>query len=185
MQNIWLKEPKLIYNKDIIDIVQFGSSIMKSSSPNDVDIGVIFKNLTLKEQLEESQKIKNQLQTFTSLSIHIKSFDLQTFFDKGNFARENILFYGKSLIKKDYFSKLFSLTPKIQISYSLKDMKKKDKIRFNYMLNGKMGQYGLLREYEGRLMAPGLIEISPEFENIFIEKIKTITNNFKVKRVLY
>jgi len=50
------------------------------------------------------------------------------------------------------------------------------------MLNGKKGEYGLLRKYGGKLISPGLIEVLPEHENIFISSIKNITDKFKVKK---
>ena len=52
------------------------------------------------------------------------------------------------------------------------------------MLNGKKGEYGLLRKYEGKLLNPGLIEIFPEHEFIFINSIKKITDDFELRRVL-
>lgn len=177
------RKQKLNYSTNVIDIVQFGSSVIEGSQPNDIDIAVIFKQIPLKSQLEESQLIKKQLSEKFNLLIHIKSYDFYSFFDKGNFAKENILFYGKSLISGRDFSLVFGLAPKMQISYSLKKLKKKDKVRFNYLLNGKNKEYGLLRKYTGRLLNPGLIEINPEYEKIFVEAIKQITSDFKVKKV--
>lgn len=184
MQKLWQKKLKLSYSKDVLDIIQFGSSVIEGKEPRDLDVAVIFQKIPLKEQLEQSQKIKKQLQKVSKIPIHISSFDLYSLFDKGNFAKENILFYGKSIISKDYFVKKFGLIPKIQISYSLKDLKKKDKIKFNYMLNGRKGKYGLLREYGGKLLNPGLIEISPEYREIFLEGMKKITPKFKAVNVL-
>lgn len=184
MPNLWLKKHKLNYSKDVFDIVQFGSSVIEEKIPNDLDIAVIFKKIPIKEQLDQAQEIKSQLQKLSDLPIHIKSFDLYSFFDKSNFAKEGILFYAKSLIYLDSFSKRFGLEPKIQISYSLKNLKKKDKVRFNYLLNGKKGEYGLLRKYGGKLLNPGLIEISPENEFIFINSIKKVTDNFEVRKIL-
>jgi hypothetical protein len=184
-QKLWQKKLKLNYSKDVFEIVQFGSSIIEGKIPNDLDIAVIFNKISLKDQLIHSQKIKKQLQKISKLPIHIKSFDLYSFFDKSNFAKDNILFYGKSLISKDYFSKKFGFSPRIQIYYSLRDLKKKDKVRFNYMLNGRRGEYGLLRKYKGQLLKPGLIEIFPEHEEIFINSIKNITHNFKLRKILF
>src|SRR3989344_7975621 len=105
MQKKSQNKQTLIYNKEhIFDIVQFGSSILKDSKPNDIDIAVVFKAIPLKEQLEESQKIKRQLEQRFEQPIHINSYDLYSLFDEGNFAKENILFYGKSLIYNNYFS---------------------------------------------------------------------------------
>ncbi len=184
MQKLWLKKPKLSCSRDVFDVVQFGSSAMEGSVPNDVDVAVIFNKIPLKDQLVQAQEIKKQLQKCTSLPVHINAFDLYSFFDASNFAKENILFCGKSLVSNDYFAARFGLRPKINISYSLKSLEKKVKIRFNYLLNGKTGKYGLLREYKGTLIAPGLIEISPEHEKLFVEAIKKITPKFEIKKVL-
>ena len=184
MQKLWLKKLKLNYSKNILDIVQFGSSVKEGEKPNDIDIAVIFNPIPLKDQLNEAQEIKKQLQKNSDLPIHMKSFDLYSFFDSGNFAREDILFYGKSLIYGDYFVKRFKLIPKIQISYSLKKLKKSEKIKVNYTLNGKQGSYGLLRKYGGKLIKPGLIEILPENKNIFIEALKRLTPDVEAKEIL-
>jgi hypothetical protein len=156
---------------------------LENSEPKDIDIAVIFQKIPLKNQLEESQKIKRQLEKTTTLPIHIKSYDFYTLFDKGNFAKENILFYGKSLITGKSFAEQFSLTPRLEFHYSLTKLKKKDKIRFNYLLTGKKEKYGLLRKYHGKLLKPGLIETLPEYEIIFADAIKKITPDFKIKKV--
>ena len=183
-QKSWLKKPKLHYNKEVFDILQFGSSIFENSSPKDIDIAVIFQKIPLKEQLAQAQEIKKQLEKKTDLPVHIKSFDLYSLFESSNFAKESILFYGKSLITKEYFSRKLGLNPITQIEYSLKKLAKKEKIKFNYLLNGKKEKYGLLRKYGGELKNPGLIEISPEHEKIFVEKIREITSDFKVNKKL-
>jgi predicted nucleotidyltransferase len=184
MQKLWLKKLKLSYSKDVFDIVQFGSSVEENKIPNDIDIAVIFNKIPIKEQLIQAQEIKRQLENKSELPIHITSFDLYSFFESSNFAKDSILFLGKSLIYNGNFSKRFGLSPKIQIYYSLNKLAKKDKIRFNYMLNGKNGMYGLLRRYDGRLLKPGLIEINPEYEGIFIDSIKDFDILYKVRKVL-
>ena len=183
MQKLWLKKLKLSYSNDVFDIVQFGSSVIEDKEFNDIDIAVIFTKLSVREQLLESQKIKKQLQSFSEKLIHIESFNLYSLFDSSNFARGGILFNGRSIVSGDFFSKRFGLTPKIQIFYLLSNLEKKDKIRFNYMLNGKKGSYGLLRKYGGRLLKPGLIEILPEYEDIFVSAIKRFKIKFEVKKV--
>jgi predicted nucleotidyltransferase len=184
MQKNLQKKPELSYSSNVLDIVQFGSSIFESSKPSDIDIAVIFKNIPLKQQLEEAQKIKRQLETRFDLPIHIKSYDFYSFFDKGNFSRENILFYGKSLLYHGSFAENLGLISKLQIYYSLKNLKKKDKIKFNYLLKGRGGKYGLLRKYGGFLVKPGMIEINPKYEKIFSEQISLLISDFVIKKVL-
>ncbi len=183
MQNLWQKKPKLNYSKDVFDIVQFGSSIFEDSKPNDIDIAVIFNKIPLKEQLNQAQEIKKQLQKYSELPIHTNSFDFYSLFESSNFARNGILFYGKSIISGEPFSKKLGIMPKLQILYSLRDLEKKDKIRFNYLLNGKSGKYGLIKQYGGKIVAPGIIEISTENEKAFFEPMKKITSSIKIRRI--
>ena len=182
MQKLWQKKPKLSYNEQVFDIVQFGSSVKEGAKPNDIDIAVIFKQGSEKEQLEGAQKIKRQLEKISELPIHIKPFDLYSFFDIGNFAKENVLFYGMSLIYGDYFAKRFGLIPKTYLFYSLNDMDKKDKVRFNYALSGRVGSYGLIRKYGGRILRPGLVEVFPEYEDLFFDSLKKITNKIVLQK---
>ena len=69
------KKLELKYNKDVLDIVQFGSSIFKEDS-NDVDIAVIFNKIHIKEQLEQAQEIKKQIQKNIAKTVHINAFDI-------------------------------------------------------------------------------------------------------------
>jgi hypothetical protein len=181
-QKLWQKNWKLNCSKDVIDIALFGSAILSSETTNDIDIVVLFKKIPVKEQLQQSQEIKKQIQEQSSLPVHIKSFDVDSFFDGGNFAREGILFYGKSVIKKQDFSENFGLSPKSRIYYALDKLEKKAKVKFNYLLSGRQGNYGLLRKSGGQLLAPGIIETSPENEHFFVEQMKKITKDIRVER---
>ena len=184
MQKLWQKKLKLNYSKNVVDIVQFGSSVIEGKEARDIDIAVIFNKIPLRKQIDEGYEIKKQLRKLLDKEIHISSFDLYSLFDVSNFAREGIIFYGRSLITGNYFAKKFGLLPKVQISYSLEKLKKKDKVRFHYMLRGKKGKYGMLRKYGGKLVKPGTIEIFPEYGEVFINKIKEVILDFEVKKIL-
>jgi hypothetical protein len=157
--------------------------VQEESQPNDIDIAVIFQKVLLKEQLIEAQKIKRQLEKQEDLPIHIKAFDFYTLFDKANFAQEGILFYGKSLISQKNFAEQLNLIPKVQISYNLEHLVKKEKIKFNYLLQGKNKKYGILRKCNGKLIRPGLIEINPEWEKLIIIAIKEQIDSFKIRKI--
>ncbi len=182
MQKLWQKKLKLNYSDDVVDIVQFGSSILEESKPNDMDIAIIFKTISVKEQIKEAHNIKKQIEKLTELPVQIESFDLPRLFDKSNFAREGILVYGKSLLNGKNFSEKFGIIPRLRISYVLRDLEKKDKVRFNYLLNGKGGNYGLLKKYGGKIIYPGVVETFPENENLFVNKMKNIVQRINVER---
>jgi hypothetical protein len=157
--------------------------LFEDSNPNDIDIAIIFNKIPIKEQLNQAQGIKEQIVKHINIPVHVSSFDLYSLFDESNFAKEDIIFYGKSLINGNNFAKKFGLNPRIQIFYSLKKLKKSEKIRFHYMLKGKKKDYGLLRAYGGDLLKPGLIEINPIYEHVFVEAIKKLTLDYKVKKI--
>lgn len=168
--------------------MQFGSSVYEVNknvehNPNDIDIAVFFEKISLKEQLNKAQSIKKELQKQTKLPIHIKAFDYYSFFNEGNFAKENILFYGISIITKKYFAERFGLKPYLLINYSLKGLPKKDKVKLNYWLKGKKNYSGFL-ESKGRLISPGTILVEPKYEKIIIYLIKKITSNFYINKIL-
>ena len=183
MQKLWQQKLKLKYSKDVIEIVQFGSSVIEGKEYGDVDIAVIFQNIPFKEQLDQAYDIKQQLKHLADKDIHISNFDFYSLLDISNFAREGILFYGKSLITGKDFALQFGLHPQLQILYNLEKFQKKDKVRFHYLLRGKGGKYGLLRKYGGTLVRSGLIEVAPEYEDVFINAIKEIIDDFEVRKV--
>ncbi len=185
MRKLWQRKQKLSYSKNVFEIVQFGSSVLERSNPADLDIAVIFTSLPVKEQLKEGQKIKKQIEKLSDVKVQIENFSLDTLFKPDNFAREGILFYGKSLLTGKNFAERFGLIPILRISYTLKDLEKKDKIKFNYLLNGKGGNYGLLRKYGGKIVSPGVLETLPENEIIFKEEMKKITPRIKIEKIYF
>ena len=48
MQKLWQTKLKLQYSKEVLDIVQFGSSVLEESNPKDIDIAVIFDKTPIK-----------------------------------------------------------------------------------------------------------------------------------------
>jgi len=185
MLDIFQKKLKLHYSSNVLDVVLFGSSVLEGSSPNDLDIAVVFGNgVSVKTQLEEGQKIKKQIMEITSLPVQIQNYTLESLFKESNFAREGILFYGISLLDRKFFSLRLGLKPVLRINYILSDLEKKEKIRFNYLLNGKAGSYGMLRKHGGRIVAPGVLETEPKNELIFTSEMKKITPKIKIERIL-
>jgi predicted nucleotidyltransferase len=184
MLTLWQKKPKLNYSKDVLDIIQYGSSIEEGKDHNDIDIAVIFKDIPLEKQLKEAQKIKKQIRKYVDVKVDVNSFSFRTLFDESNFAREGILIYGKSTITGKYFAEKLGFYPRIQIKYNLSKLEKKDKIRFNYMLSGKQGSYGLLREIKGKVVSPGLIEIEPIYKEMIVKNISLFTSDFEVMELL-
>ena len=115
MQKLWQKKQKLNYSENVLDIVQFGSSVLEGSSPNDIDIAVIFHKISVKEQIKEAHEMKKQIEKLTSFPVQVESFDLESFFQEGNFARQGIMFHGKSILYGKYFAEKFGMVHKLRV----------------------------------------------------------------------
>ena len=154
-------------NKNIFDIVIYGSSVKGKLNPNDVDILVIFNEGNLKERLGKIQEIKKEITTKEKLDI--KGILLEELFKEEFFARSNIFAEGISLFTGENFSKKIGYTGYCLFIYSLKDKKHSEKVKFNYLLSGRNNK-GLTKELGGTFLGPGVIKVpvknSMEFEEI-------------------
>jgi len=181
---LWKKNLELSYDDTIIDIVQFGSSVKEGTEPNDIDLVVLFKDIPIKEQLNKAQNIKEQLETQSTIPIHIKPLTYKTLFAPGNFAKEGIIGYGMSLITKKPFSEQFSMKANTYITYSLQEKTKTEKVRVHYNLRGKKGEYGILREVQGTLVKPGMIKVAPQKEDAIIRYLEEEKVTYEKKVLL-
>ena len=59
-------ESKKLKNKEIFDIVIYGSSVKGKRKINDIDIIFIFNNFPLEKRLEITQKFKSKINHFLS-----------------------------------------------------------------------------------------------------------------------
>ncbi|MFT4326499.1 MAG: hypothetical protein ACMXYK_03290 [Candidatus Woesearchaeota archaeon] len=153
---------------NVLDIIQYGSSIQYGIEPKDIDIAVLCKEIPLKEQLNLQQEIKTFFEKQSAIPIHIKTFTLYSLFSEGNFAKQSIVL-GISLYTHDFFMNKYGFQPTLKVTYSLKGLEKKDKVTFNYFLQHK--NKGFLTISQGHIVSPGTIEFNPCYEKYFLEKV--------------
>src|SRR3989338_8909452 len=82
-------------DKNIFDIVVYGSGVKGKAVPNDIDIAVIFKEGSLKERLAKIQSIKKKIKL--GKNIDIKGIVWEEMFQEQFFARSGIFLEGISL----------------------------------------------------------------------------------------
>ncbi len=155
-------------NKNLFDIVVYGSSVKGKSIPRDLDILIIFSSGSLKERLDKLQKIKFKLKKISD-KIDAKQILLKELFTSNFLARTGIIIEGISLSKEKRFSETMGFKAFSLFNYSLKKLTHTQKIKFNYVLSGR-NQEGIIKRLNGSRLVNGAakipIENSIEFEEV-------------------
>ena len=178
LKNSLKKENK---DKEIFDIVIYGSAARGKPKPNDIDIVVIFRSGSLKERLEKIQKIKHKLDT--KLKIDMKSILLEELFQPEFFGKTGIFLEGISVFNDKMFSRKIGFESTTNFTYNLKDKSHTEKVKFNYILSGR-GKEGLIELLNGQHIAPGVIEIPIRNSDEFTQFLQQHKIDFKKKNVL-
>jgi predicted nucleotidyltransferase len=150
-------------DKNILDIILYGSSTRSGQKYNDIDIAVIFNSGTLKERLEKIHIVKEKL---NMINIDIKAFLITDLFDKTQFARTGILLEGISLIDGKKFSEKLGLKPYTIFFYTLEGLTHTEKVKFNYLLSGRTVK-GVIAQLDGKRLLNGCIKIPIENTELF------------------
>ena len=161
----WLKAEQ--QDKDIFDIILYGSAVKGKENPRDIDIVILFRKGTLKERLEKIQTIKKKIQL--EQKVDIKGVLWEELFQAEFFARSGIYIEGISIFDGKPFAQKIGFIGFALFVYSLQDKSHTEKVKFNYVLGGR-GMEGMIASVEGQRIAPGVILIpikhSAEFEAV-------------------
>jgi predicted nucleotidyltransferase len=171
-----------VKDKNIFDIVLYGSVAKGKLNPRDVDIAVIFKSGNLKERLDKIQKIKQKINL---KNIDIKALLLEELFQEEFFARSGIFLEGVSIFSGEIFAKKIGFKGWMLFIYNLKGKTHTEKVKFNYLLSGRNSS-GIIDKLKGKQISPGAVHIpiinSLEFENILnLHKISFIKKGILVQ----
>ena len=167
-------------NKDIFDILVYGSFTKGKYDPRDIDIAVIFREAKLKERLEKIQLIKRKIK---SKKIDIKAYLLEDLFKKEVFSRSGLFLEGVSVFDGRSFSRKIGFKGFVLYVYNLRGKTHTDKVKFNYVLSGRNGK-GIVEMLEGKHLSPGtiLMPVKNSFE--FEDVLKLHKISFKKKNML-
>jgi len=140
---------------------------------------------TLEKKLEISQKFRSRLKEKYEHDFDVKCVDIKDFLDVSFLARAGVIGEGILLLKEKTLSEMFGFRTFTVFSYTLHGLKNSEKVRFNYSLNGRRGESGMIKlkncEHIGRGVLKVPIEHSEEFKE-FLEKHKV---NYKISRALF
>ncbi len=155
------KLKKYLKQKEILDIIVFGSAVKGKAVPNDVDIAII-----------SDKDLKINIKKF-----HISILSYKDFFIKSPRIINTLFKEGYSLRHNKFLSEVYNFSNKILFKYELSNLKPSIKVKIVNVLRGKNKQEGMVKENKGEWLANQVfiapIESNHLFESFFI--------NFKVK----
>ena len=174
-----------IKHPEIWDIAIYGSFVRKKIIASDLDLAIIFYSPTkLNKKLSISQELKQKLKKVINYNLDIKGIDISDLLDKRFLARQSIIAEGYLLFRKIKFTKLFVFDFFYIFSYSLKGLTQSKKMMFQYALNGRRGEKGLLKLLNAFSLGRGVIKVPVENSEEFKEFLEKNNISYKIYKCL-
>lgn len=173
-------------DKTILDIVLFGSSVKGKMNPRDIDIAVIFKTGSLRERIDKAHKIKEKIRKLINIKkeLDVKGILWEELFEVAFFGRVGIFLEGISLFDEEPFSYKIGFKAYSLFTHALENKSHTEKVKFNYILAGRAGMKGILKELNGERLVNGAVKIPIEKSIEFEEVLKLNKITYKKKDIL-
>lgn len=168
----WIKKNK------VIDVILFGSSARGKSKPHDSDLCILINDFDEKKTLD----LIDSLAKINS-GFHV-SIITSSAFVKGDTLTKTLLNEGISIKSGKKYSNLLGFDPKSMFIYSLKNFSPSKRVKFHYLLKGRYGMKGILKEVNGKFIGTGTIIISIEKEDILKSVFDSWEVSYNIVRIL-
>ena len=172
----WIKENK------VVDVILFGSSVRGSLTPRDVDICIIVKDDEEKRSLDLIDSLGKLTDNF-KLKFHINILIVSSFIS-GNTIAKTLLNEGYSIIHNKSFSSILGFENKSLFVYTLKHFSPSKRVKFHYLLRGRYGSKGMLKEVQGKFIGAGSILVPTEKEDLLKAIFYRWDVKYKIDRIL-
>lgn len=178
-----LKSQKSIFNgfkdenKEVYDVVIFGSLVRGKEANRDIDIAIILsekKSLTFK--LELAQKLRNALK-FKDYIFDVKTIDFEDLLDNAFLARQGILIEGFSVIKNKFLCEISGFKSFCLFVYDMKNISASKKRIFSYALRGRYNSKGMMRLKNIEQLGRGVLKVPIQHS----EEIKDLLDSYNIK----
>ena len=167
-------------NRDIADILIFGSTIRGKEKPNDIDVIGLFKD---KIKKETEYAIRKELEkNYKNVSITSKT--EKTSLDKAFDARESLLFEAQSLITEKNLAEEYGFHSFGMFKYNFGNWDKLKKTKFYYALNGRGNKEGIASMLNCIKLSDSLILAPLEKIEAFKEFLDSWGINYKYIPIL-
>jgi len=173
---IWIKKNK------VIDIILFGSSVRGNLEPKDIDICILIQDFEEKNSLELINSLSLVTDNLTT-KYHFTILKVSSFLS-GNTLTKTLLSEGYSLRHNKPLSEVFGFQSKSMFVYSLKHYTPSKRVQFHYLLNGRYGSVGILKEVKGYIVSNGTIIVPTTKEDLLKKILNQWNVSYKITRIL-
>lgn len=164
LSQIKTKLKKHLADKEILDIILFGSFAKGSETFNDIDIVFITdKKINLDDKF------------------HLTTLSPKDFFTKIPTLINTLLREGYSLKHKKNFSEIYGFSPFSLFNYDLSKLTPSNKVKIVNTLRGKKNEKGLVQENSGEWITKNVFKIKSSNDNLF----EKLFSNFNIKYKKY
>ncbi|NQU79512.1 nucleotidyltransferase domain-containing protein [Candidatus Woesearchaeota archaeon] len=172
----WMK------SKPVVDVIMFGSSKRGKERPQDIDLCIIVKDEHEKECIDLVDSLGIMVDNAGARS-HV-TFLLSSSFAAGDTLVKTLLQEGFSIKKGKMLADSLGLNSKSLFVYTLQHFSSSKRVKFHYMLKGRRGVEGILKEVTGEFLGTGSIIVPIGKEDILREIFDQWDVRYSVKRML-
>jgi len=162
--------------KEIIDIIIFGSAIRGKEKPEDIDILILFKE---RENIDLNYELRKVLEKI-NLKVEVTGKTYKNMLSTKFLPREDILSDGYSLALNKNISQSFGYESFIMFKYSLKGFGTSKRMMFYYALEGRRDKKGMIKELDGIKFTNAVVLIPIKNSELFEDFLNSW--NIKIKR---
>ena len=170
-------------DKDIFDIIVYGSIIKGKIEARDIDILIIFKEKPLNERAVITQRFKEKISKKIG-NPDIKTINLSELFEANFLARQSILTDGYSIIDRMPLSKKLGFLSYSLFTYNLKNLDHNNKTKFTYSLIGRGKNQGILKKLNSKPLGKGAVLLPIQNSSFFEDFLKEWKINYNKKNIL-
>ncbi len=138
-------------DKEILDIILFGSAIKGKTTPKDIDIAII-----------TNKKINREIE-----GIHISIISPNEFFINPPSIINTLFREGYSIKNNKFLAENLKFSNKVLFTYSLKSLTPSKKVKIVNVLRGKGKQEGMVKENNGEWLANQVFTVPIDKDYIF------------------
>lgn len=172
LENVQIIKKKLkniLNNREIIDVILFGSTVKGKANPKDIDIAII----TSKEN------------KFEAKGFHISIIKPEEFLSRDPHSLiTTLLKEGYSLKNEKYFAETLRFEVKVMYLYRLNKLPNSKKVKIVRLLRGNKKERGMVREYNGAWLSNQVFIIPPSSDYIFEQFFINQEVDFEKKHIL-
>lgn len=165
------------WKHEVADIVLFGSVIRGKLNPTDIDACLIFRE---KINLDIVKKVNAIL----GEKFHVSSLVVDNFFTNYHSLAKTLFFEGKSLITNKSLIENYSMNPRVLYSYDLSKENSSKKVRFVYLLRGRINNDGLVKVWKGEFISNSSFIVPLVYDSEVQEVLDKWKIKYKRKRLL-